>query len=68
MRKGRFPLLVLALLLTVLAMIPAAPASAYQCLCEIICWQQGDQVCWQDSCCRVTCCDPLAPGCYNPCW
>jgi hypothetical protein len=35
---------------------PSQPAAV--CLCMIACWDQGDEVCCQDRCCRVTCGPP----------
>lgn len=35
---------------------PSQPATV--CLCAPACWDQGDQVCCQDRCCRVTCGPP----------
>ncbi len=70
MRKIRSLLLVLALvLLSAVAMSPppAAEASHHNCVCEILCWYSGNQVCFQDECCRLTCCDVNDPTCWVPC-
>lgn len=69
MRKTRWLLLGLALLLVTLAApVPEATASHHWCLCEILCWDNGYQLCWQDECCQLYCCDKSDPGCWVPCW
>lgn len=68
MRNVRKLALVLLVLAAVFA-LPAPPAAAshHWCLCEILCWYSGNQVCWQDECCRLTCCDLSDPTCWAPC-
>lgn len=67
MRKLRLPFLLFALILS-FSVHPARTASAGPCWCEIACWDAGDQICWQDACCNVHCCDKINGWCPNPCW
>ena len=68
MRKVRLPLLFLSLVLS-FAALPVQRASAGPpCWCEILCWDNGAQLCWQDECCHLYCCDKSDPSCSVPCW
>jgi hypothetical protein len=68
MRKLKLPLLLLGLVLSFAALpVPTASAGP-QCLCEILCWDNGVQLCWQDECCHLTCCDKSDPTCWSPCF
>ncbi|HZF11997.1 MAG TPA: hypothetical protein VFE33_24695 [Thermoanaerobaculia bacterium] len=35
--------------------------------CEILCWEQGTQLCYQDSRCHTHCCESSNPLCTTPC-
>jgi hypothetical protein len=66
MRKFKLLLLLLVLALSFAAR-PVPTASASQCLCEILCWDNGLQYCRQDSCCNLYCCDKSDPSCELIC-
>lgn len=64
MRKVRLLLLSLALLGSALAMPVSEAAAERGCYCEIYyCLDFGNELCSQDSCCRLHCCDKSDPGC-----
>lgn len=69
MRKLRFPLLLLAVLLSLTLSVPKASAGP---TCEIYCWGTGtfgEPICWQDRACQVHCCEDDTMGCPgNPCY
>jgi hypothetical protein len=61
-------LLVAAVLVGATLLAPPAAQASYPCICEIVCWQQGTQWCWQDSCCHEFCCEMSDPYCSPPCF
>jgi hypothetical protein len=67
MRKLRLPLLLLALVLSFVALPVQRASAGFRCLCDIVCWDSGTQRCWQDDCCQVHCCDADDPSCWPPC-
>ena len=62
MRKLRFVLLALAILLAAAPPRPSAAAT-----CEFSCWAAGNQTCWVDTACRQHCCLNDNPRCLPPC-
>lgn len=68
MRKLKLLLLLLVLALS-FAALPVPTASAGPtCVCDILCWDNGFQLCYQDECCHLYCCDKSDPNCWVPCW
>jgi hypothetical protein len=63
MKKLRWTLLVAVLSVTAWAL--PRPSSAFNC--EILCWTQGNETCWQTGTCVEKCCVTGSPGCFSPC-
>jgi hypothetical protein len=65
MRKIRLTLLALAFVTAAVAMPKPSQATI---TCEILCWTQGNDICWQSGNCKTTCCDPSTNRfCSSPC-
>jgi hypothetical protein len=67
MRRSKLLLVLVAVVLAAPALVAPPPARAYDCVCDILCWNNGAQVCIQDECCRLTCCDVSDPTCPSFC-
>ena len=63
MNRARLGLL--ALLVVSMALAHPRPSAAL--VCEVLCWTQGADTCWQTSACKQVCC-VTGPRCISPCF